>query len=98
MHKSPIVDQQIATQLKNLEPAQKEQVLEFIEFLEQKNKQRPRPKFGSGLFEMSPDFDTEQIQDDKKERKSLRAGFLKGSFIMKDDFDEPLDDFKEYME
>lgn len=28
----------------------------------------------------------------------LRAGFLKGTFTMKDDFDEPLDDFKEYME
>jgi len=26
-----------------------------------------------------------------------KAGFMKGSFIMKDDFNEPLDDFKEYM-
>ncbi len=27
----------------------------------------------------------------------LKAGFLKGTFTMRDDFDEPLDDFKEYM-
>lgn len=26
-----------------------------------------------------------------------KAGFLKGTFIMSDDFDAPLDDFKEYM-
>ena len=27
----------------------------------------------------------------------LKAGFLKGTFVMSDDFDEPLDDFKDYM-
>ena len=26
-----------------------------------------------------------------------KAGFLKGAFIMSPDFDEPLEDFKEYM-
>ncbi len=90
MHEPFIVDQQIAIQIKKLLPTQKEQVLAFIEFLEQKNKQRPKPKFdsGKGMFEMSPD----------KEYKPLKAGFLKGTFTMKDDFDEPLDDFKEYME
>lgn len=30
--------------------------------------------------------------------KSPKAGFLKGTFKMSPDFDEPLDDFKEYME
>ncbi len=91
-----IFEQQVVAQLKSLEPAQKEQVLAFIEFLAYKNKQLPKPKFGSGkgLFEMSPDFDTEHIQDDKKGHKPLKAGFLKGTFTMKDDFDEPLDDFK----
>lgn len=28
----------------------------------------------------------------------LKAGFLKGTFVMREDFDEPLDDFKEYMQ
>jgi hypothetical protein len=30
-------------------------------------------------------------------QKPLKAGFLKGTFVMADDFDAPLDDFKEYM-
>jgi uncharacterized metal-binding protein len=30
--------------------------------------------------------------------KKPKAGFLKGTFFMSPDFDEPLDDFKEYME
>lgn len=33
-----------------------------------------------------------------KDSPPLKAGFLKGTFTMQDDFDEPLDDFKEYME
>ena len=31
-------------------------------------------------------------------KKPLKAGFLKGSFVMAADFDEPLEDFKEYMQ
>jgi len=34
----------------------------------------------------------------KKIKKHPKAGCMKGIFTMKDDFDEPLDDFKEYME
>lgn len=30
-------------------------------------------------------------------KKQLRFGMMKGTFVMSDDFDEPLDDFKEYM-
>ena len=30
--------------------------------------------------------------------KKPKAGFLKGTFFMSPDFDESLDDFKEYME
>lgn len=30
-------------------------------------------------------------------KKPRKAGFLKGTFIMSDDFDEPLEDFKKYM-
>jgi hypothetical protein len=32
-----------------------------------------------------------------KAKKPLKAGFAKGYFVMKPDFDEPLDDFQDYM-
>lgn len=63
-------DQLILEKVKHLPSPQKEQVLDFIEFLRLKYDKRPRPKFGSG----------------------------RGTFEMMPDFDEPLDDFKEYME
>lgn len=34
----------------------------------------------------------------KVEKKERKFGFAKGFFVMSDDFDEPLDDFKEYMQ
>ncbi|MBM2816680.1 MAG: hypothetical protein HW421_3442 [Ignavibacteria bacterium] len=34
---------------------------------------------------------------DDLEKKQLKAGFAKGFFEMSPDFDEPLDDFKDYM-
>lgn len=30
-------------------------------------------------------------------KKPLRFGMMRGTFVMSDDFDEPLDDFKDYM-
>lgn len=63
-------DQLILEKVKQLPPFQKEQVLDFIEFLGQKYKESPHPTFGSG----------------------------KGTFEIMPDFDEPLDDFKEYTE
>ncbi|MBN2012944.1 DUF2281 domain-containing protein [candidate division KSB1 bacterium] len=36
--------------------------------------------------------------DADKLKKHPKAGCMKGTFKMKDDFDEPLADFKEYME
>ena len=52
-------DQLVLEKMKHLSPAQKEQVLDYIEFLEKKNDERPRPKFGSGkgTFKMMPDLD-----------------------------------------
>jgi antitoxin component of RelBE/YafQ-DinJ toxin-antitoxin module len=44
---------------------------------------------------------TNQMQTDgiekKKPRKPVEFGRLKGKIWMSDDFDEPLDDFEEYM-
>ncbi|MBF0398516.1 MAG: DUF2281 domain-containing protein, partial [Desulfobacterales bacterium] len=34
----------------------------------------------------------------KKKKTARKAGTLKGMIHIKDNFDEPLDDFKEYME
>ncbi len=34
----------------------------------------------------------------KKVQKTRKAGFLKGNIKMSPDFDEPLDDFNEYMQ
>lgn len=33
----------------------------------------------------------------KKQPKERKAGSLKGKIMMSDDFDEPLEDFKDYM-
>lgn len=66
-------DQEILNKIKNLPDEYKSQVLNFAEFLEQK--------------------ETNPI---KKPRK---AGFLKGKLKVLDEvgFNDPLDDFKEYM-
>lgn len=59
------------------------QVLDFIEFLLSREIKDQRAK--------------EQVQPTAG-KKPLKAGFLKGSFVMAADFDEPLEDFNEYMQ
>ncbi|MBF0227652.1 MAG: DUF2281 domain-containing protein, partial [Desulfobacterales bacterium] len=44
---------------------------------------------------LEEDTETIKREKDKPERKS---GTLKGKIHIQDDFDEPIDDFKEYME
>lgn len=39
-----------------------------------------------------------RLKRKKTFEKHPKAGCMKGTFIMNPDFDEPLDDFKEYME
>jgi hypothetical protein len=60
------------TKLNSLPENLKKEVVDFLEFLVEKDKK------------------------DKK-RKSPKFGSYKGFFKMMPDFDEPLDDFKEYM-
>ncbi|OFX35116.1 MAG: hypothetical protein A2X08_04915 [Bacteroidetes bacterium GWA2_32_17] len=67
-----MTETQLFLQINSLPEAMKKEVVDFIEFLQQKLK--PSKK--------------------KKERK---FGCAKGFFIMKDNFDEPIDDFKDYM-
>jgi hypothetical protein len=40
---------------------------------------------------------TKKIEHQKKRKKKIVFGYAKDSVILKPDFDEPLDDFKEYM-
>lgn len=41
---------------------------------------------------------TRRLQKKKNIEKHPKAGCMRGTFNMRADFDEPLDDFKEYME
>ena len=66
-------DQLILEKVKKLQPAQQEEVLDFIEFLAQK------------YHDASP----------SAEKPPLKAGFIKGTFVMKEGFDDPLKDFKD---
>jgi len=44
------------------------------------------------------DFLMSKKQKKNKQKKQLKAGFLKGTFKMSSDFDDPIEDFKDYME
>ena len=61
----------------------KQQVMDYIEFLLSRETEGGQP---------------DQTLQPQQGKKALKAGFLKGSFVMADDFDEPLEDFKEYMQ
>jgi hypothetical protein len=43
-------------------------------------------------------FDTAVSQDNRNVRPPFAFGCMRGQIWMSEDFDEPLDDFKEYME
>ncbi|MEZ4825674.1 MAG: DUF2281 domain-containing protein [Bacteroidia bacterium] len=66
-------DLTLFTKINQLSDDLKIEVMDFLEYLLSKKKQ-------------------------KKSRKTPKAGFLKGTFIIHDDFNEPLEDFKNYME
>jgi len=38
-----------------------------------------------------------KLKSDQNPQKVRKAGFLKGTFTISDDFDDPIDDFKDYM-
>jgi hypothetical protein len=41
---------------------------------------------------------SQKMKNKINQKRSPKAGFLKGTFVMSQDFDEPLEDFREYME
>ena len=69
-----------------LPEAMKQELLAFFEYLAYKYK----------ISQTKP-AQTKIENDNEPQGKAPKAGFLKGTFVMADDFDEPLDDFKEYM-
>ena len=41
---------------------------------------------------------SQKMKNKNSQNKSPKVGFLKGTFKMSPDFDEPLEDFREYIE
>lgn len=76
-------EQVFLKQYNQLPEALKQELLDFFEFLVLKYKSQSGQK-------------TEDKQPTQS-KPTPKAGFLKGTFILSHDFDEPLEDFKEYM-
>ena len=80
-------EQLFIKQYSQLPEAIKQELAAFMEYLlfKYQHQSKKTPTDGNGNNEPL------------RQKKSPKAGFLKGSFIMSSDFDEPLEDFKEYM-
>jgi hypothetical protein len=76
------VDLEILKTVSTMPPSLKQEVLHYAKYLMKNYTQNSLPK------------------SDQLSVKKRRSGILKGTFILplSDDFDEPLDDFKEYYE
>ncbi len=70
-----INNEMFVSKMNNLPEELKREVLDFMEYLIKKHKDKIR----------------------KESRKTPEFGSCKGLFIIPNDFDEPLEDFKEYM-
>ncbi len=70
-------------QYNQLPEALKQELLDFFEFLVLKYKSQGGQK--------------KEDKQPTQSKSTPKAGFLKGTFILSPDFDEPLEDFKEYM-
>jgi Protein of unknown function (DUF2281) len=76
-------EQVFLKQYNQLPEALKQELLDFFEFLMLKYKAQG----GQKKVEKQP----------TPSKSTPKAGFLKGTFVLSPDFDEPLEDFKEYM-
>ncbi len=79
-----MTEQAFLHQLKQMPDSMKQELLAFMDYLFFKYK---------STLPSQP-----QKENDKSPKKPLKAGFLKGTFKLSHDFDEPLDDFKGYMQ
>jgi Protein of unknown function (DUF2281) len=79
----------------------KQQVLDYVDFLlsREGNQKTTKQLIHSNLpVNLILDKDRQANHASPAVPKRLKAGFLKDSFVMAADFDDPLEDFKEYME
>ena len=74
----------VVKHIQTLSPDLKQEVFDFIDFLQ--------------VYRM-PDADNNDSTELSKkiQKKRRQAGSLKGGVIFADDFDEPLEDFKDYI-
>ena len=79
-----MTEQVFIQQLSQMPEGMKKELFVFVEYLMFKYKSKPSSPMATKV-------------EGKNEKKPLKAGFLKGTFILADDFDVPLEDFKEYM-
>ena len=79
-----MTEQVLIQQLSQMPEGMKKELFVFVEYLIFK-------------YKTPPSSATAAKADGKNGKKPLKAGFLKGTFLLADDFDEPLEDFKEYM-
>ncbi len=86
-----MTEQLFVQQLSQMPHGMKAELLAYFEYLVFKCQLRsptaaPRPSSKKAVRKRSP-----------RQRTAPQAGFLKGAFVMADDFNAPLDDFKEYV-
>lgn len=87
-----MTEQMLLQQWSHLPESMKQELLTFFEYLVFKYKIQ-----GSKTVKSPIGSKNVQIGDAQAQRVAPKAGFLKGTFVMSDDFDAPLEDFKEYM-
>ena len=75
-------DVSFIAKLMALPPKMRQEVLHYIDFLLYKDQEQPNS----------------QMPDAPSAQQRKEAGFSQVTFTMSADFDEPLDDFKEYMQ
>ncbi len=81
-----MTEQLFVRQFGQMPEGMKQEVLSFFEYLLFKYK---IPQTSDTINGVSGEPET-------LSQKSPKAGFLKGTFILSEDFNEPLEDFKEY--
>ena len=85
----------------------KQELIDFFEFLLFKQQDKQAAGLSLRGKQQKPEKKKPEHEDkstsekvaltDMGKRKAPKAGFLKGTFVVSPDFDEPLEDFKEYM-
>lgn len=77
-------NQSIVQKLQSLPINLQEEVIDFIEFLLTK-------------YKINEKLQKNGSEPEKKGKRKSNLGSAKGLIVMADDFDEPLEDFKDYM-